>query len=217
MDNTQGTPQFSTAEFHPELKDSHGYFARGVLFGIGGALVGLTIYAAVAIATGYILGLVSLAVGYIVARAILMGSSGRTGRRYQIAAAVLAYAAVSLAAIPIAISQISKIEAELKNNPAAAAEIRGATPVSASSPGDPAAVGEPIGFLPLAGKLIWLGLTSPFLDLQEGSQGIIGLIILVVGIRIAWRMTGDAASTVAAAMTPQTPGGDKPTSLDLNR
>jgi hypothetical protein len=62
-----------------------------------------------------------------------------------------------------------------------------------------------------------IGLSSPFLDLQEGSQGIIGLIILAVGIRIAWRMTGDAASTVAAVMTPAGPGGDKPTSLDLNR
>jgi hypothetical protein len=217
MDNMPGTPQFSTAEFQPELRDSHSFFVRGVLFGIGGALLGLAIYAAVAIATGFVLGLVSLAVGYIIARAILMGSGGRTGRRYQIVAALLTYAAVSLAAIPIAVSQIWKIEAELRKNPATAAELRGATPVSTSAPADAPAGEEPIALLPSAGRLIVIGLSSPFLDLQEGSQGIIGLIILAVGIRIAWRMTGDAASTVAAVMTPAGPGGDKPTSLDLNR
>src|SRR3984885_6522061 len=89
-------------------KDSHTAFSRGVLFGIGGAILGLAIYATFTIVTGIILGYVSLAVGYIVGKAIKTGSSGMSGRRYQIAALILTYAAVSMAAIPIGISQIVK-------------------------------------------------------------------------------------------------------------
>jgi hypothetical protein len=91
-------------------KDSHTAFSRGVLFGIGGAILGLAIYATFTIVTGIILGYVSLAVGYIVGQAIKMGSNGMSGRRYQIAAALLTYAAVSMAAIPIGVSQVVKQE-----------------------------------------------------------------------------------------------------------
>jgi hypothetical protein len=42
----------------------------------------------------------------------------------------------------------------------------------------------------MVGGLLIVGLTSPFMELQEQPQsGIIGLIILFVGIRFAWRFT----------------------------
>jgi hypothetical protein len=34
-----------------------------------------------------------------------------------------------------------------------------------------------------------IGLASPFLELAEGGSGFIGLIILFVGMRFAWKMT----------------------------
>jgi hypothetical protein len=34
-----------------------------------------------------------------------------------------------------------------------------------------------------------LGLASPFLELQNLFHGLIGLVILFVGIRIAWQLT----------------------------
>jgi hypothetical protein len=37
--------------------------------------------------------------------------------------------------------------------------------------------------------LLFLGLASPFLALQDPFHGAIGLIILFVGIRIAWKLT----------------------------
>jgi hypothetical protein len=153
-------------------KDSHAAFARAVLFGVGGALLGLGIYVGFALATGLIAGLVSLAVGYIVGRAILMGSGGVGGRRYQIAAVLLTYIAVSLAAVPIAVSQHMKQRS-------AQAQSR----ISASN-SSTVSVSKALGTLAL------IGLVSPFLGLSNPMQGIIGLIILFVGIRIAWRMTG---------------------------
>jgi hypothetical protein len=65
----------------------------------------MILYAAFGIITGLVIGYLSLAVGYIVGKAILFGSGGIGGRRYQIAAALLTYVAVSIAAIPMGIAQ----------------------------------------------------------------------------------------------------------------
>jgi hypothetical protein len=154
--------------------DSHTAFARGVLFGIGGAILGLGLYVAVALTTGLIIGFVSLAVGYIVGKAVVMGSGGLGGRRYQIAAVLLTYMAVSLAAVPIAISQQMKQRSAQQHaqvGDAATAHAPKMSPAKALA------------------TLAFLGLASPLLALADPAHGIIGLIILFVGIRIAWKIT----------------------------
>jgi hypothetical protein len=132
-----------------------------------------------------VVGSLSLAVGYIVGRAIHMGSRGSGGRRYQIAAVVLTYAAVSLSAIPMAISQ-SRNQEPSAQTPNSSQATRAATNDSSSDTDAPPVAhsfGAAVGYLAL------LGLASPFLDLQNPGHGILGLIILSVGIRIAWRLT----------------------------
>src|SRR5579862_3150958 len=88
--------------------DQHSAFVRGIVFGIGGAIVGLIAYSTFAIVTGVVIGFAALAVGYIVAKAMMLGSRGMGGRRYQIAAALLTYFAVSMSVIPISISEYLK-------------------------------------------------------------------------------------------------------------
>jgi hypothetical protein len=40
------------------------------------------------------------------------------------------------------------------------------------------------------GYLVMIGLASPFLELSSSPfNGLIGIVILLVGIRISWRMT----------------------------
>ena len=39
------------------------------------------------------------------------------------------------------------------------------------------------------GSLLLAGLASPFLELADEPGGIIGLVILVVGLNIAWKLT----------------------------
>src|SRR3984885_5471489 len=80
--------------------DSPAAYVRGVLFGVGAAIAGLILYATFEIMTGIIIGYISLAVGWMVGKAMMKGSNGRGGRHYQITAALLTYAAVSMAAIP---------------------------------------------------------------------------------------------------------------------
>ncbi len=167
-------------------KDSHAAFVRGLLFGVGGAVLGLILYAAFGIITGLLIGYVSLAVGYIVGKAIMKGSGGIGGRRYQVAALLLTYGSVSMAAIPIGISQLIKQEKEKKQVQSTKAPAAG----SESTPGENGAQDKaPMG---LGAAFLWLalvGLASPFLELQDPFHGLIGLVILAVGLQIAWKLT----------------------------
>jgi hypothetical protein len=186
-------------------KDSHAAFMRAVLFGVGGALVGLILYAAVGIITGLMIGYVSLAVGYIVGKAMIKGSNGIGGRRYQITAALLTYSAVSLAAVPIAITQFAKqkkiheqqvqtqnqkLQEEQRQFEKEFSQAQQPTTIPAPVT-EPISNNKKISFGKAVGALVLLGLASPFISLFENLplQSLIGLIILSVGIRIAWRTT----------------------------
>ncbi len=184
-------------------KDTHPAFVRGLLFGLGGAFLGLILYAAFGILTGLVIGYVSLAVGYIVGKAIKMGSGGMGGRRYQVTAALLTYSAVSIAAIPIYVAQMVKEKKTEKQTmvqhalpqPPGAAQQKDPAPSDSAIPQEspsqaPAARKKPsMGLGAALGLAVLVGLASPFLELQDPFHGIIGLIILFVGIRIAWRLT----------------------------
>ncbi len=166
--------------------DSHAGYVRGMLFGVGAAIVGMAGYAGFTILTGLYIGYVSLAVGWLVGKAIMLGSKGIGGRRYQVAAVILTYAAVSLAAVPIALSY----------HPKATSHSESVQPQQQQSDAD-AENSQPDQTQPKpqlsfgAAILQWLviGLASPFLELQDPFHGIIGLVILMVGIRIAWQIT----------------------------
>jgi Flp pilus assembly protein TadB len=89
-------------------KDTPAVYMRALLFGVGAAIAGLILYATFEIVTGIIIGYISLAVGWMVGTAMMKGSKGVGGRRYQIAAVLLTYAAVSMAAIPVWIHYAGK-------------------------------------------------------------------------------------------------------------
>jgi hypothetical protein len=171
--------------------DSHSGYMRALLLGIGAAILGLIGYAAFGILTGWVIGYLSLGVGYIVGKAMMFGSKGIGGRRYQITAVLLTYAAVSMAAIPIGISQMSKAkektQQEQLRDEQTQFEKENGQPPQNSVPQQPAAKKMSLGAA--LGSLALLGLASPFLELQNPVQGLIGLVILFVGIQIAWKIT----------------------------
>ncbi len=141
----------------------HARFVRGILFGAGAAVFGCAFYAAFSIVTHMYLGFIAFAVGWFVAKAMMIGSLGEHGRKYQVAATVLTYAAISMAWVPILM----------------AAALR-----------DPFTQPD---WAKLTGKLALWGLASPLLQVQFGLPGLLGLVILAIGLRIAWRMTGAKA------------------------
>lgn len=179
-----------------------GGFGRALLFGAGGAVLGIILYSAVGIITGLEIGYVSLAVGFIVAKAVLKGSRGVGGRKYQIAAVLLTYFAVSLSAVPIGVHMMREREngpagaaktAATKDAPTTAtdngAELQDKSDASGQQPSTTSGSKPTMGFFTAIAMLIGLGLASPFLGLAEPVSGAIGLVILFVGMNIAWRMT----------------------------
>lgn len=138
----------------------HTAFVRALTFGIGAAVVGLIGYALVAILLqGWVISYMSIGVGWIIGTAMMKGSNGAGGRRYQIVAALLTYAAVSMAAIPIWIHFAHR-------------------DVTLSF------------VVNRLGRLMVLGLASPFTELAGNLfWGLMGLLILFFGMRIAWKMT----------------------------
>jgi hypothetical protein len=187
-------------------QDSHQAFVRAVLLGIGGAIVGFGIYVAFALSTGWMVGYISLLVGYLVGKAVAFGSGGVGGRRYQVVAVLLTYMAVSLAAVPIAISQHMKARSAQQHTQVHDASAQGNAQAQASGPGTAPAPKKSVA--ETIGVLVLLGLASPFLEMVEPLHGIIGLIILLVGVQIAWKITAarklDIAGPISepAAATP---------------
>jgi hypothetical protein len=176
-------------------KDTHSAFVRAITYGVGAAIGGLILYATFEIATGLIIGYASLAVGWMVGKAIMTGSGGIGGRRYQIAAALLTYAAVSMAAIPVWIHYAGEHphNARQQQRPqtdqqqSQTGEQQSATESDESAaPKERMSLGKWLGWVTL------LGLASPFVELWEGGPSFgwaIGAFILFIGIKIAWRMT----------------------------
>jgi hypothetical protein len=159
-DMRKGVPQFATAEFAPDdpkltctgriPKDTHAAFLRALLFGVAGAIAGFALYVIFALATGLIIGFVSLAGGFIVGKAMNFGSRG----------------------------------------------VGGQSPDAAATRGADTNIGKTLGVLAL------VGIASPFLDLGDPVHGVIGLVILFVGIRFAWRFTAGRTIDVTGPHTP---------------
>jgi len=170
-------------------KDTHAAYVRGLLFGVGAAILGMVLYATFAIVTGIVIGYASLAVGWLVGKAMIKGSNGIGGRRYQIAAVLLTYAAVSTAAIPVWIhyANENKTSHHQKTAQSQGSSESGGEPDSGQE--DSAANPHPT-FVAAIGTLLLLGLASPFLELSGNFLGgMIGLVILYVGMQFAWKFT----------------------------
>jgi hypothetical protein len=174
--------------------DDHAAFVRAVAYGIGAAVVGLIGYAVIAIVLqGWVISYMSIGVGWIVGTAMMKGSNGVGGRRYQIAAALLTYAAVSMAAVPIWIhfapdrnqqrtAQEQKLEREQR--------MPGEQPEPEQQDSPQAGEKPQISLGTWLARVALLGLASPFIQLSGNALwGAIGLLILFWGMRIAWRIT----------------------------
>lgn len=169
-------------------KDSHAAFARGLMLGIGAAILGMILYATFTIVTGFYVGYIALGVGWLVATAMMKGSNRMGGRRYQVTAVLLTYAAISMAAIPIGISYYFKHnKAADKQQQTATTQDSASTDDSGASPEQSPKEKPNLGAL--AVQLVMMGLASPFLELQDPVHGAIGLFILFIGLRIAWQVT----------------------------
>ena len=109
--STNPTPQFNTAQYSTQppqgpAPDTQGAYPRALLFGLVGAAIGLALYAGFVIVTKIEISYMSLAVGFIIAKLMTVGSKGIGGLKYQITAALLTYCAVSLSGVAVALYRL---------------------------------------------------------------------------------------------------------------
>jgi len=178
------------------LPDSHKAYSRAVLFGVGAAIAGCIGYTLMAM-TGFMIGYVAVAVGWAVGKSMKAGSGGRGGRRYQITAALLTYAAISMSFIPLAIRDLSN------HRPAMAAveqhgpQTPGSSSTSSTASSPKHASPSIGGLLKVLVILFGIGLISPFLTLTYSfGHGLFTLLFLFIGIQTASVLTKKEAVEV---------------------
>ena len=170
-----------------------GVFVRAGLFGAAAAIAGAILYYAVVAITNFEIGLVAIAIGYMVGYAVRRGTKGRGGRRFQVLALVLTYWAVGLAYVPFAIKGMSDTAAETRAQPGQAA-------AAAEQPTDTGAGGGGIalGLAMVVGAITLLLLMLPVLAVASTfPSGLISAAIIGFGMHQAWRMTATPALEIS--------------------
>ena len=174
---------------------------KAVGLGLLAAIAGSVGWYLIRRATGYEIGLIAIAVGFLVGKAVRMGSENRGGRGYQLLAVFLTYSAVAFANGPDILGYArgshlgQQVTTTRSSVPAAAApEAAPSDPSTPAAPADEKPVAAPLradpppsllGFLFAVVLLAGITFISPFLGLPGN---IIGLFILFFGLSEAWKM-----------------------------
>lgn len=146
-----------SGDFRPDAAGDA--FPRALLFGVVAAVVGSVGYALVGL-SGWMVSIVAIGVAYLIAKAMMTATGGVGGRRFQVAAVVLTYFAVSFADVLDLAYYVHRDR------------------------------GIPYGaiFAHNVPLLVKITLIGPFLQLGSGLNGMIGVVILAIGMRAAWRL-----------------------------
>ena len=167
-----------------QRKPSSSKLMRGFVYALGAAIGGAILMAVVTEVTGYQFALVSIAVGYLVAKALLKGTGGLGGRRCQVLAVVLTYFAVTTSFVPLVVRGLSEAP---KTPQTAEAQPESRPSTQESAKGEQAA--SPAALAIGLALIVAISLASPFLILGEGFSGIINALIIFFALSQAWRMT----------------------------
>jgi len=154
------TPSYESAPIEPA--DDASLLSKSFFLGFVGAIAGAICYAAFILSTGIQIGYLAVGVAWLVAKAMMIGSKERGGRPYQITAIILTIISVAMGNSIMLWWDISHRQ------------------------------GSHLLIPNLHGLALFLrfGFEAPFLEFQDSPFGAaIGLFILFIGLRAAWRMT----------------------------
>lgn len=147
-------------------------FVTAAVYGLGAAFAGGLLYWGFVKLTHIEFGLMAIAVGWLVGKAVMKGSNMRGGRRYQFLALGLTYFSITLSYGAMMVEQI------IKARPAKA-EVQGEVKPAPPAPSAGAFV---VGIA----MLILIVLAAPFLG---GLSNVLGLVIIAIGLFEAWKQT----------------------------
>jgi hypothetical protein len=154
------------------------------------AVLGALVYFAVIAVSGFEIGLVAIAIGYMVGYGVRLGTRGRGGRRFQVIAVVLTYFAVGLAYGSLAFKELL----DTPQTPPASVTATEA-PALEDSGDDVITTGE---FAAALLQLLAFTFALPVLAVAGSMPGgIISAAIIGFGMMQAWKMTAAPAVTVS--------------------
>jgi hypothetical protein len=146
-------------------------FVTAAVYGTGAAIGGAALYWAFVKVTHIELGLMAIAVGWLVGRAVMKGSNMRGGRRYQYLALALTYFSITFSYGAL------MVEHMIKNAPKADAKDQEKVKTAAPAPS--------VGALAVGlGAIFLIILAAPFL---AGFSNILGWVIIAIGLFEAWK------------------------------
>jgi hypothetical protein len=148
----------------------HAELVRSTLFGLAGAAAGWALYATVSAVSHMQFSILAIAVGWLVGKAMRKGSNGAGGRKFQIVAVLLTYAAITTSYIPEVFIAAGKRAKAEQNSAVTTAPPR-------VTPGQVAKATV---------ALVAICFAAPFLGIASGS-GILNVIIIGIGLMQAWR------------------------------
>lgn len=195
---------------------------RAAGFGLGAAIVGAAIYYGVIAITEFEIGLVAILIGYMVGHSVRKGARGRGGLRLQLTAVFLTYFAVSIAYLPLAIQGATEsatsetsvlVDADSAVLAAAPRPDDTSTAVASdTTPDSTVAAATFVGVVPGIAMLLAFALALPVL-VVFGSlpSGLISALIIGIGMRQAWTMTGSSNVTIHGPYRVGREPGDPPT------
>jgi len=184
-----------------------GRFLRATLYGTGAGAVGAAIWYGVRAATDYEVGIIAIAVGFMVGAAVRKGSNGRGGWLYQSLAMFLTYGAIVGTYVPFIIQGLKQQVAtsekltavpagspdsgsaplpEAAESPAAESPVAQPAPPAAAGAEEGVSAGRGLLALVVVAVLIAaLAFAAPFL---MGFQNMIGILIIGIGVYEAWKL-----------------------------
>jgi hypothetical protein len=168
--------------------------ARAALYGTGAAALGAALYYAVREITGWEIGIIAVAVGWLVGRAVQRGGASGGGWKYQALAVGLTYLAIASTYVPLVVKDFSSArpKAAAQAGRRATADSTHADSAADSTAAGAAASEKPVTFLGFLTALLMLaGLLAALpivANVSDMPSGLLGLIIIYIGLLQAWRM-----------------------------
>lgn len=165
-------------------------FAKAFFAGLGAAIAGAILWWGVREITDMEIGLVSIAIGFGVGKAVRWGTGNRGGRAYQFLAVFLTYAAVAGNYTP---DVVKAIREQVKDEKPAAAASK-----DAGKKDEPITAGQAaVGLL----AIFAIAAAAPFM---AGASNIIGLAIIAFGLWEAWKINRRVALEISGpySVTP---------------
>ena len=184
--------------------DNSGSFARALLFGIASAAVGAAIYFAALTATGREITALVLLVGFIVGKAVRVGSRSRGGRRFQWLALGLTYLAIAATYVPFVMkgfapaSNVSSVELLPATTNGGAFLVVNPPAATAAPP----AISLGRATVDFSG-LVLLAAAAPLL---EGLRSVVTLLLIAAAMLQAWRMNRRTPVTITGPYRVRTQG-----------